>query len=144
MKRIIHLTLMAVIAAFVLVACHKDRPEVTKVINVTLTANQTYSYTMAPGGDADDQLQITQQAVNYLSSTLSAPDAKGDATLQYVPAKDYTGTDEIHVSTVEDHQGNGGHPQGNSSHGNCSGHHHGGTTYIFKIIITAAGSNNPG
>ena len=138
MKRITHLALMAIISASVLVACHKDRPEVTQVVNVTLAPNQTYNYTIPVSGDKDDQLQMTQQAVHFTISTLSI-DPKGDGALQYTPAKDYTGTDEIHVSTVEDHHGNGNHPQGN---GNCSGHHHdGGTTYIFKITI---GSGNPG
>ncbi|MDB5284360.1 MAG: hypothetical protein JWO06_3435 [Bacteroidota bacterium] len=140
MKRIVHLSVMAVVAALVFTSCHKDRPEVTKVIDVSLTANQSYTYTMAPGGDADDQLQITQQATHFLASTVGIVDAKGDATLNYVPAKDYTGSDEIHVTTVEDHQANG-RPQG---HGNCDGHHHGGTTYIFKITITGASAVNPG
>ena len=139
MKKYTHLLAMAVFAAFVLVACHKDRPEVTQVVNVTLAPNQSYNYTVPVSGDKDDVMQITQEAVHAALINLNL-DAKGQGVLNYTPAKDYSGTDEIHVSTVEGpHQGHGG----GQSHGNCSGHHHdGGTTYIFKITIGT--TSNPG
>jgi hypothetical protein len=142
MKNTSRLLILVIFSAIIMTACHKEHGDVTKVINVTLAPNQAYSYDV-PAGDRDDVLQITQQAAHYLTNTLSI-NAGGDATLQYTPAKDYTGTDEIHVATIENRPGQNGPNGPNSGYGGggCSGHHHDGTTYIFKITITSG--NNPG
>src|SRR3954470_24392724 len=138
MKKLIRISAIAALAAFLFTACHKEPQAVTKVINVSIKANETYNYSIPPTGDNDDKMDITRQAQHALSSTLAFTDNAHSSAFQYTPATDYTGGDEVHVATIEEHHGN--HPQGG---GSCSGHHHDeSTTYIFKITI--GGGNQPG
>lgn len=143
MKKNINFLLVIAFSILVSVSCNKEHEAVTKVIDVTLKLNETYNYQIQPTGDADDVMQITKQALHASSSTLDFKNNTSPSAFQYTPLKDYTGTDEIQVSTVEVHHGNSNqHPQGG---GNCQGghhHHDEGTTYIFRITINSG--NHPG
>ena len=143
MKIFTRISLLVIVAAFVFTACRKEHEAVTKVITVTLNANETYNYNIPPTGDKDDVLQIVQPAAHALTNTLGFTNNTASSSFQYTPALNYTGTDEVHVATVEDHHpNNGGSGFGNCQGGGHHGHHDEGTTYIFKIII--GDGNKPG
>ncbi len=142
MKRNIHFLLLLSFSILVFVSCNKEHQAVTKVINVSLKPGEAYTYQIPSTGDADDVMQITKQASHAASTSLDFKNNTTPSTFQYTPVTDYTGTDEVDVSTVETHNGSSGqHHQG---FGQCQGghHHDEGTTYIFKITISAG--NNPG
>ena len=130
MKKI-NLLLFAAVVFLAASSCKKEHQTITQTINVNLKLNASYSYTVPQAGDADDVMQITQQAMHSSVSKVT-PDADGNVLFEYVPAKDFSGTDEVRISNVEEH--GGGH------HGNCDGgnHGHGDTNiYIFKINISS-------
>jgi len=136
-----NLFIPAVIAClFFITSCEKKEHEdtvISKVINVDLKQNESYSYTIPAG---DDAMQISQQAQHALISRVTT-DVSRNTRLEYTPAIDYTGSDEIHVGIIESgHNGNGG----GHHHGNCQG---GGneteTRYIFKINITPVSATDP-
>ncbi len=139
MKKITGSLIIAVALVVATQSCKKEDRDAstTKEIAVSLKANESYSYQIPQTGDADDVMQITKQADHSLISKIS-PVANSENTLfEYTPALDFTGSDEVQVTNVENHNGNSGH----SHNGNCSGgkgHHDGTTTYVFKITITSA------
>ncbi len=116
-------------------SCQKEEDAtVTKTINVTLNVDQSYTAQVAHAGDEDDVMKITQQASHSSVSEVAAISGSQDLTFHYTPASQYIGTDEVKISSDEgSHQGGG--------HGNCSGHHHGGTT-VYDYKITIIGSNH--
>ena len=131
MKKISELFLLASALVFVYSSCRREGVTITKTIEVKLKVNESYSYTVAHAGDADDVMQIIQQASHSSVCTITPDASSGDALFSYTPARDYTGTDQVRVSNVEEHHG-GGH------HGNCGGggHHHDDTyNYIFNFTI---------
>lgn len=134
MKKITGILTIAAFALMLTSSCKKDESGVTitKVINVELKVNESYSYEVPRAGDADDVMQMQKQASNFLTCKIT-PQANGNVVLDYTPALNYTGTDEIMISNQEGSHGNGGH----GGHGNCSGgkHHHDTTVYDFKITI---------
>ncbi|MEO5571633.1 MAG: hypothetical protein ABIT08_11855 [Bacteroidia bacterium] len=138
--------LPALIAVFFFIASckkeqdHHDNETVTsKVIDVTLNQNQSYSYTMQSNGDADNVMEISQQAQHALTCKISA-DGSRNTLFEYTPALDYTGSDEIQVNTIEDKQKDGNH---GGNHGNCQGGHENDseTNYIFKITIVSSAAS---
>jgi hypothetical protein len=113
-------------------SCKKEQDEtITKTFQVSLSPGQTYTTQVAQAGDEDDVLKITQQASHASLSEIAAISGSKDMTFTYVPAPQYTGTDEVHISGMEgEHNGNGG------GHGKCSGHHDDQTTvYVYKFTI---------
>ena len=142
MKNSLRLLFMVVFALAVFTACHKEHEAFTKVIDVSLKPNETYTYQIPATGDADDVMQITKQALHAQSCTLDFRSNTSPSAFQYTPVLNYIGTDEVDVSTVETHNGNL-NPQ-HQGGGNCQGHHHHdeGTTYIFRITISSG--NHPG
>ena len=135
MKKFSAFSMVALTLLFTATSCKKEPVSVTKTINVELKSNDTYSYTIPHAGDADDMMQIVQQAVNYSVSKITA-DASGNTLFEYVPAKDFSGTDEVRISNVEEHHDS---YHGGGNHGNCNGGKHGhddSYTYIFRINIS--------
>src|SRR5437016_2900929 len=100
MKIIKYFTFIVALS-FIFFSCKKEGVTVTKVINVDLSENQTYSATVPHAGDADDVMQITSQPRHSSSCTVTSAAGSTDAALQYTPALNYTGTDEIQVSNTE-------------------------------------------
>ncbi|MEP7168113.1 MAG: hypothetical protein ABI855_01960 [Bacteroidota bacterium] len=139
-----NLFISAILAGvFFISSCRKMEHEdtaISKVINVELKQNESYSYTIPPTGDADDVMEISQQAQHAAISKITG-DAARNTLFEYTPAENYTGSDEVHVNTVGgDHKGgNGGHHQGNcQGHGNDTE-----TNYIFKINISSSSTSDP-
>lgn len=127
-------TLLLTVFAIVLISsCRKEGNDVTKTINVALNAGDSYSYNISHAGDGDDVMEITAQASHASISEVKSANGNGDVVFQYTPASGYTGSDEVHVANVEEHNGNPHH-----AGGSCGGHHQGTTTYIFKITIAAS------
>jgi len=132
MKKFNFLALASLIVLTLSYSCRKEHEGVTitKVINVSINANENYTYDIPHAGDADDVMQISKQAAHFLTSKLTTASG-GNALFEYTPQLNYSGTDEVVVNNVE-----GGHSQG--GHGNCqgSGRHHDDTiVYDFKITI---------
>lgn len=147
MKNHFSITFLAVFAAVIVSSCHKEGNEITKTINVTLAPNETYTYSIAAAGDADDVMEIAKQATHYLTSTVAVDANTRNAVFTYTPTENYIGTDEVDVKNIEHHQSNGlnNHPQ--RGNGNCQVHRHheeDEITYIFKITIQASSGNHPG
>jgi len=125
MKNIRNLIPVVIFVSFLCFSCEKDGTSVTKVINVQLSSNESYSHAV-PKGDDDDVMQFTKQADHSLKSEISP--SGNNVIFNYTPALDFTGTDEVKISNVEEHHGN--------AHGGCSGHHHDdNVTYDFKISV---------
>ena len=147
MKKISTL-MLAVFAIILISSCRKEGTDVTKTINVTMYAGDTYSYSVNHAGDGDDVMEITAQASHASVSEVKSSNSNGDVIFQYTPASGYTGSDEVHVANVEEHKGNPPPPSGGNcgnnpppppQNSNCGGHHHQGTTtYIFKITVSAS------
>jgi hypothetical protein len=135
------LILPAVIAAFFFItSCEKEKDKqatvISKVINVDLNENQSYSYNIAPSGDQDDVMEISLQSNHFITSKITTDDLR-NTLFEYTPALNYSGTDEIHVTTMEGQH----HDVNPGQHGGmCQGHNNGHgdeteTNYIFKINI---------
>ncbi len=142
MKKFNYFLFSALVVVVLTVSCRKEHDEaVTKVIDVMMDANGTYSYTMPPSGDVDDVMEILQQAKHFVVSQITT-DASNNTLFEYTPELNYNGTDEIHINTVEgehkdeDHHGN----NNQGGFGNCTGGNHEDdeVNYVFRITITRA------
>src|ERR1043165_1795244 len=138
MKKIKRLIASVTLAVLACVACNKDQNDLNKVINVSLKANETYSYQIPASDNSNNQLRDSKQASHAASSTLQFKNSNSPLTFQYVPATDFTGTDEVEI-------GNEGMPappshQGQQHNGGCQGHHQNpeGVSYTFKITVASA------
>ena len=136
MKKNIKLSLIVLIFLFAVSSCRKEPVTTTKTINVELKSNDSYSYIILKEGDddEDDVMKIVQQAMNYSVSKIT-PDASENILFEYVPAKDFSGTDEVRISNEhdrdEDHHRGGHH---GSCHDGKRGHDNT-SIYIFKFNI---------
>ena len=98
-------------------ACKKEHTEkeaIRKTIDVTLTQDQNYTFTLTKNL-RDDEYRITEQAQHYLISN-SGTTSAGDRVYTYQPAAGYYGTDEVIVRNDWERDEHAGH-----SHGNCQG-----------------------
>jgi hypothetical protein len=130
--------LFIVLAALTIAqSCRKEDqgPTVSHQINVSLKANESYSFQIPHAGDADDVMQIKKQAIHSSNSQVSPVANSTNTLFEYTPAVDFTGSDEVVVASVEGTNGHHGH-----HNGQCNGNknHEGTTIYDFKITITAA------
>jgi hypothetical protein len=142
MKKIAALPVVIAFLVFVS-SCRKEENGVTitKVINVELKMNESFSFPVAHAGDNDDAMLITMQAMNASSCELSPLPGTEDMLFKYVPAINFTGTDVVQVSNEEgSHGGCGNGFAGPGGHGNNGKKHHhdNSTVYIFKINITGS------
>ena len=142
MKKIIAFLMLAALFTFVISSCKKEQEgkTITQTINITLNANNSYSFQIPHAGDADDVMHIIKQSVNYKVSRVSSVAGSDYALFEYTPGLNFTGSDEVQVSNEENHQGNAN----GQMHGNCNGggNHHGDTyIYIFKITVTGKTNN---
>ncbi len=113
---------------------HKDNAKVEyRTVEATINANETYTYAM-PENKSDDPFQITTQASHFKSSMLE----NNATSYRYIPSTNYSGTDRVVISSVEEqhdgHQSNGG--------GNCNqnnNHHDDETEFVITINLTIKG-----
>ena len=110
---------------------HEDKI-VYQTVDATINANETYTYTV-PENKSDDPFGITSQASHYKTSELE----NESTTYKYIPATDYTGSDKVVISNVEE-QHDGNHSNGG---GNCNGNHHheDETELVIAINLTIKG-----
>lgn len=112
---------------------HEDNDKVEyRTVDATINANETYTYAL-PENKSDDPFQITTQAMHAKTSTLE----NNATTYRYTPATNFTGTDKVMISAVEE-QHNGGHHSGG---GMCNGGHHHAeeTELVITINLTVNG-----
>ncbi len=113
---------------------HHEAASFTKVVNVALTANESYTKTVTVG-DADDVPTITQAAKH--AASVSITNTGNTGTLNYMPATGYMGTDSVMVAPVE------GPHTGNMPGGRCGGGHGGGSDVdtSFLFVFTMGGGS---
>jgi len=132
MKKIIPLVLFIASLAFAS-SCRKENQDVTitQVIPVEIKMNESYSSNVSRAGDADDVMQIVQQAAHSSSCALAEIPGSDQFNFSYTPALNYVGTDVVRISNVEGAHHGAGHQ------GNCGGgrHQDNTTVYIYKITI---------
>lgn len=121
-------------------SCKKEKDDQDKIVyqtvDATINANETYTYTL-PENKSDDVFAITSQALHAKTSELQ----NEATTYKYIPATDYTGSDKIVISTVEE-QHDGQHNNGGGG-GNCNGnnHHDEETAMVITINLTIKGTS---
>ncbi len=137
--------MLAALFTFAIFSCkkEKDGKTITQTINVTLNINKSYSYQITNKGDADDEMQITNQASNYKVSQLTNVAGSDNVLFEYTPAPNFTGSDEVQVSNAENHQCNSnGQMRGNCGGGGGGNHPpHDCYIYIFKITVIGSATN---
>ncbi len=122
MKKLYFITIVLLCMMIVFQSCSKQStnqmiaPASPNVINAIIAPNQSYLLNVNSTGN----VSIEKQASHYQVSK-AAPDTKsGKIVYEYLPAKDYTGKDEVVLSskiTIYTSEGGGGC---NSSHNNNS------------------------
>ena len=80
----------------------------TQVVNATVTADNTYELPLTSSA-----IEIHKQAAHFTLSAIGTDAKKGTAVYQYLPAKGFTGTDEVTLKDVQtsvnySHDGSGG------------------------------------
>ncbi|MEO6221457.1 MAG: hypothetical protein ABIO81_13575 [Ginsengibacter sp.] len=86
---------------FMLQSCSKQSasdliaPVSPKVINATIGPNQIYQFSISSAGN----VIIEKQALHYTISKTEQGAKTGEMIYQYLPAKDYTGKDEVVLSS---------------------------------------------
>lgn len=93
----------------VLQSCKKDEEE---VISVTLEMNQLYEYDLGFFGD-EEGASIANQALHYKVSEIGPWDTTsytGQLKYTYIPALDYTGLDEVTITSFRGSDGSGSGP----------------------------------
>jgi hypothetical protein len=153
MQKMLLLAVCAGLCAVSLQSCKKtevERDPIAITENVTLKANEAYTFTL-PENTSDDEFAIATQAAHFSVSELGKDATTGKAIYQYTPARDYKGTDVVVISNPEERHADGHHPphpHGNpitTGGGQCGGGgnhnavqpaHHEGHEYETNYIIT--------
>jgi hypothetical protein len=130
------LILLSSIVLLVSASCKKtevDVQPVTTTVSALLKTSETYTYTL-PQNVSDDAFQITAPAGHSSMSQLTT-NATGNLVYQYTPAVDFTGTDNVVISTVEEeHNDKSGKNMHNGCGDNQNQSKNGGQ--IIKISLT--------
>lgn len=79
-------------------------PSDDQVVNVTMRANETYSYSLGSFGD-EEGASIVRQAKHYQTSRLYRNTDFSNVTYEYKPEQDYTGTDEVELRSEKGSNG---------------------------------------
>lgn len=99
--------IFTLLVVLILVSCSKNdaaiapgnpNPTVsaTQVINATVKSDFTYELPLSSSG-----IQIDKQASHFSLSAIGVDAKKGTTIYQYLPAKDFTGTDEVTLKDVQ-------------------------------------------
>ena len=84
-----------------------DKPD--NAIQVSLKANETYQYNLGSFGD-EEGASIAQQATHFKTSSVTRDQGFSIIHLNYTPADNYTGTDELIVLTAKGSNGTSENP----------------------------------
>ena len=114
--------LLSVIVLFAIQSCTKQNQNitVTQTVSAKISANETYTYTL-PTNVSSHDFQISVSG-NHSSVSAIQKDASGNLTYIYTPALNYTGADQIVLSTNIEVAGSTEHHD-NCSSGNHDGNH---------------------
>lgn len=116
-----------------------------QTIEVNLDMNKSYQYSF--GTATSSSRSITKQSQAFLVSEID--NVNGSALFNYTPKADFTGTDEVQVTSVEGAVKDHANCNSQAPQGNCQQHHSAGngcqhhdcdkakdkTIYTFKITI---------
>ena len=98
MKKLYFL-LMSGLCIMISQSCSKDVVKspspAAGLINVNLSTNQSYELSLGSG-----QVSIYQQATHYQTSQTNTNAETGSVTYKYVPQLNFTGNDEVIISTT--------------------------------------------
>ncbi|MEO6290559.1 MAG: hypothetical protein ABIO76_11590 [Ginsengibacter sp.] len=100
MKKLYFLQVVLSGALLILQSCSKQSatdlvaPAAPNVINATIAPNGNYEFAINSSGN----VAIEKQASHYTISTTGVDAKTGNVVYQYVPAKDYTGIDQVVLS----------------------------------------------
>ena len=130
MKKLTYLIAVASASMLCFVSCDKDifdkddeETVISLTFNATVEFNGTYTFTL-PENKSDDPFQITSQAAHFSSSQLVRTGNGDEMIYQYTPARDFSGSDQIVISTVEEkHDGDHKGSVRRDGGGGCGDHH---------------------
>lgn len=142
MKTRISLFSMLIAGSLFIASCNKHHKGTHSVQNIdaTVDMNKSYQFDLGTAGPRESA-EISQQAQHYNFSETSDVNGKGHFVYNYMPALNYTGTDQVSITVGAGHHHDcGGQPHGG---GGCqhSGCQHGDdddcntTTYVIKINV---------
>lgn len=107
------LSLLVVVAVQSCTKMQNQNLTVTQTVSAKISANETYTFTL-PANVSSHDFQITAPGIHAASSSIQQ-DANGNLTFVYTPVKDYSGADQMILTTI---------PDSTDTHSsNCSGHH---------------------
>ncbi len=112
--------LFSALVLFAFQSCTKMQNQnitVTQTVSAKISANETYSFTL-PANVSSHDFQITIAANHSIVSEIQK-DANGNSTFIYTPVLNYTGADQITLSTVNE-------TETDMHNGNCNGGNHDG------------------
>lgn len=138
MRKSIALAFLICVSVLTIQSCRKcdmpDKQETSssQTINVSLQTNESYSYSL-PVSTADREYSITSQASHFTVSE-TAKDATGNFIYHYTPSTDFSGNDQVVISSVRgNHHGGCGN---NAGQNNCQHHDENSIITIHFTITT--------
>ncbi len=100
MKKSFKVFMMLSVVAIFLASCNKKTETLlTPSYTYHIKANETYTFTLPT--NTDDEFVITTNPTHALVNVLGL-DSAGNKIYTYTPILDYTGTDHVVLSTVEE------------------------------------------
>ncbi|MDQ6844486.1 MAG: hypothetical protein M3Z92_09065 [Bacteroidota bacterium] len=108
-------------------------PSSPNIVNASIAPNQSYQLVINNAGEVN----IDKQALHYKVSQAGVDAKTGHMVYEYIPAQDFSGTDEVIISNKILLQASSGSGCHNSNHDNNSG----GNTYdvsytTIRLIIS--------
>jgi hypothetical protein len=98
MKRFFSLLLVTICLITASTGCRKCDQSGREVVDVTLHANERYSYSLGSFGD-EEGATISRQAAHYAESRLERQSDFSTIYYYYQPALDYVGQDEVELKS---------------------------------------------
>jgi hypothetical protein len=144
-KNILFLFLTAALALSTY-SCRKASQEVvTQTINANLDENGNYSFNI-PTNLSDKPFEISTQASHYSLSQI-ATDATGNLAYIYTPSLNYTGTDQVIISTSDQNPNSpqlqfqpAPQPHQGNMAGGCANHN---KKVVLTINLNIIGTSSP-
>ncbi len=101
MKKLYLIPAILIFSLFLFQSCSKESkspvtpPASPSVINAAIATNQTYLFNISGAGN----VSIEKQASHFKVSKTSTDEKSGQLMYQYIPSQDYTGQDEVVLSS---------------------------------------------
>ncbi len=130
---------------------HVEKDAITQTENVSLSADESYLFTL-PKNLRNDPYEITTQASHYSISEVGV-NSSGERIYKYTPAQGFTGTDVVVVSNDQEREEHKMRPDGprplfpkagGPQKKDCNEKEGEEDHYIITINFTVTGPENPG